>query len=146
MPRDEMVAFAAEFDPQPMHLDDDAARATMLGGLCASGWFACCILMRMCVEAFARDSASMGAPGVDEVRWLKPIRPGDQLTFRATVIDTRVSRSRPDMGFVRFNFDLYNQAGEHVVALSTSMMMGRREPAPRPDPLVANKESAEKRT
>lgn len=129
MPRDEMVAFAAEFDPQPMHLDEVAARSTMLGGLCASGWFACCILMRMCAEAFVLDSSSMGAPGVDEVRWLLPIRPGDQLTLRATVIETRASRSRPDMGFVRFNFDLFNQRNEHVVALTTSMMMGRRAPA-----------------
>ena len=126
MPRDEMVAFAAEFDPQPMHLDEAAARATMLGGLCASGWFACCILMRMCAEGFVLDSSSMGAPGVDEVRWLVPIRPGDQLTLRATVLDTRLSRSRQDMGFVRFNFDLFNQRNQHVVALTTSMMMGRR--------------------
>jgi len=126
MPRDEMVAFAAEFDPQPMHLDEAAARATMLGGLCASGWFACCILMRMCAEGFVLDSSSMGAPGVDEVRWLVPIRPGDQLTLRATVLDTRLSRSRQDMGFVRFNFDLFNQRDQHVVALTTSMMMGRR--------------------
>ena len=126
MPRDQMVAFAAEFDPQPMHLDEAAAGATMLGGLCASGWFACCILMRMCAEGFVLDSSSMGAPGVDEVRWLVPIRPGDQLTLRATVLDTRLSRSRQDMGFVRFNFDLFNQRDQHVVALTTSMMMGRR--------------------
>jgi acyl dehydratase len=131
MLRDDMVAFAAEFDPQPMHLDEDAARATMLGGLCASGWFACCILMRMCAEAFVLDSSSMGAPDVDEVRWLKPIRPNDQIVLRATVLDTRASRSRPDMGFVRFSFDLFNQRDEHVVALTTSMMMGRRATSPR---------------
>jgi acyl dehydratase len=129
MPRDEMVAFAAEFDPQPMHLDEAAARASMLGGLCASGWFACCILMRMCTEAFVLESSSMGAPGVDEVRWLEPICPGDRLSLRATVLDTRASRSRPDMGFVRFSFDLLNQRGAHVVALTTSMMMGRRTSA-----------------
>ena len=129
MPRDEMVAFAAEFDPQPMHLDEAAARSTMLGGLCASGWFACCILMRMCAEAFVLDSSSMGAPGVDEVRWLVPIRPDDRLTLRATVLDTRLSRSRPDMGLVRFRFELFNQRGEQAVALITSMMMGRRAAA-----------------
>src|ERR1700750_1596677 len=72
MPRDEMIAFAAEFDPQPMHLDEVAARETMLGGLAASGWYVCCILMRMCVDAFVGQSASMGAPGVDEVKWLRP--------------------------------------------------------------------------
>ena len=131
MPRDEMMAFAAQYDPQPMHLDEAAARQTMLGGLCASGWFACCILMRMCAEGFVLNSTSMGAPGVDEVRWLAPIWPDDALTLRATVLDTRASRIRPDMGFVRFSFDLFNQRGEHVVALTTSMMMGRRAQAAR---------------
>ena len=126
--RDEMIAFAAEFDPQPMHLDEAAARASMLGGLAASGWYACCILMRMCTDAFVLDSTSMGAPGVDEVRWLAPIRPGDELTLRATVLDTRASKSRPDMGFVRFSFELTNAAGVKVLALTTSLMLGRRTP------------------
>jgi len=126
MARDEMIAFAAEFDPQPMHLDEAAARATMLGGLCASGWYACCILMRMCAEAFVLDSRSMGAPGVDDVKWLVPIRPDDQLHLRATVIETRASASRPSMGFVRFAFELFNGQGERVMTLTTSLMMGRR--------------------
>ena len=126
LPRDEMIAFAAEFDPQPMHLDDAAARATMLGGLAASGWYACCILMRMCVDAFVGQSSSMGAPGVDEVRWLLPIRPDDALSLRATVLETRASNSRPDMGFVRFEFELFNAAGQRVATLTTSLMMGRR--------------------
>jgi acyl dehydratase len=127
MPRDEMVEFAAQYDPQPMHLDEAAARASMLGGLSASGWFVCCVLMRMCTEAFVLDSSSMGAPGVDEVKWLAPVRPGDRLSLRATVLDTRASRSRPDMGLVRFSFELFNQNGERVIAVATSMMMGRRE-------------------
>jgi acyl dehydratase len=88
--------------------------------------------MRMCTEAFVLESSSMGAPGVDEVRWLKPIRPNDRLTLRATVLDTRLSRSRADMGLVRFSFDLFNQRDEQVVALTTSMMMGRREVVPPP--------------
>jgi acyl dehydratase len=124
--RDEMVAFAADFDPQPMHLDEAAGRASMLGGLAASGWYGCCVLMRMCTDAFVLESSSMGAPGVDEVRWLAPIRAGDELTLRATVLDTRVSNSRPEMGFVRFSFELDNGAGATVLALTTSMMMGRR--------------------
>jgi acyl dehydratase len=144
VPREEMLAFAAEFDPQPMHVDEAAARATMLGGLSASGWHACCILMRMCAESFVLDSSSMGAPGVDEVKWLAPIRPDDQLRLRATVIDTRVSNSRPDMGFVRFTFELFNGAGECVMTLSTSLMMGRRD-APHPDPLPASGERQKKR-
>jgi acyl dehydratase len=129
VPRQEMLDFAAEFDPQPMHLDEAAARATMLGGLCASGWYGCCIVMRMAVDAFARDSTSMGAPGVDEVRWLKPIRPDDELRFRATVVETRVSKSRPDMGFVRFNFELLDGSGGLALTLTAAMMMGRRATA-----------------
>jgi acyl dehydratase len=124
--REEIVGFAAEFDPQPMHLDEDAARATMLGGLSASGWHACCILMRMCVDGFVSNSTSMGAPGVDEVRWLAPVRPGDQLTLRATVLETHPSNSRPDAGFVRFRFELHNAAGEAAMSLTASLMMGRR--------------------
>ena len=129
LPRDEMVAYAAEFDPQPMHLDEAAARQTMLGGLAASGWYLCCVLMRMCADAFVLDSSSMGAPGVDEVKWLKPVRPEEELRLRATVLDARASKSRPDMGFVRFEFDLFNAAGEKVMALTTSLMLGRRNKA-----------------
>ena len=129
MPCDEMMAFAAEFDPQPMHLDEVAARETMLGGLAASGWYLCCILMRMCVDAFVDRSSSMGAPGVEEVKWLKPVRPDDQLSLRATVLETRASKSRPDMGLVRFEFALFDAQGRHAVTLITSMMMGRRNAA-----------------
>lgn len=124
-----MVAFAAEFDPQPFHLDEAAARETMLGGLAASGWHSCCILMRMSVEAFVGKSSSMGAPGVDEVKWLAPIRPDDDLTLRAAVLDTRASNSRPDMGFVRFAFELSNARGERVMVLTSSLMLGRRKQA-----------------
>ena len=125
--REEMVAFAAAYDPQPMHLDEAAAAASMMGGLCASGWFACCILMRMAVDGFLHDSTSMGAPGVDEVKWLQPIRPDDAVTLRATVLDTRASRSRPEMGFVRIEYALFNAAGARVLNLTTSMMMERRK-------------------
>jgi acyl dehydratase len=124
--REDIVSFAAEFDPQPMHLDEAAASQTMAGGLCASGWQACCILMRMCADAFVVNSSSMGAPGVDEVRWLLPIRPNDQLRLRAAVLDARASRSRPDMGLVQFGFELFNATGERVMTLTTSLMMGRR--------------------
>ena len=129
LPREEMIAFAAEFDPQPMHLDEAAAQQTMLGGLSASGWYLCCILMRMCVDAFVGRSSSMGAPGVDEVRWLLPVRPDDELSLRATVLETRTSKSRPDMGFVRFEFELFNAKGRRAMTLTTSLMMGRRSEA-----------------
>jgi acyl dehydratase len=98
----------------------------MLGGLAASGWYMCCVLMRMCVDAFVGQSSSMGAPGVDEVKWLKPVRPDDELSLRATVLDARASNSRPDMGFVRFEFALLDTEGRPALTLTTSLMMGRR--------------------
>jgi len=124
--RDEIVAYAAEFDPQPFHLDADAARTTMLGGLAASGWHACCLLMRMSADSFVLNASSMGAPGVDEVRWLAPIRPDDELTLRTTVVEARPSRSRPDVGFVKFRFEMFNAAHVPVMTLTASLMMGRR--------------------
>ena len=127
--REEIIAYAAEFDPQLMHLDEEAARASMLGGLAASGWHTCAIAMRMMCDWFVLDSASMGAPGVDEVRWLRPVRPGDQLTLRRTVLETRTSKSRPDMGFVKLQFEMLNQSGDVVMTLVTPMMISRRSPA-----------------
>ena len=126
--REEIVAFAAEFDPQPMHLDETAASTTILGGLGASGWHSCCLLMRMIADGFVLDSNSMGAPGVDEVRWLKPLRPGTQIRVRATVLDTRVSNSRPEMGFVKFLYEVLDEQDAVLTTLVSSMMIARREP------------------
>jgi acyl dehydratase len=129
--REEIVAFAAEFDPQPMHLDEQAASATMLGGLGASGWHSCCLLMRMIADGFILDSSSMGGPGVDEVRWLKPLRPGTRVRVRSTVLDTRASNSRLDMGLVKFMFEMMDEADATVTTLSTTLMFGRRQPGAR---------------
>ena len=128
--REEIVAFAAEFDPQPMHLDEEAGRVGMLGGLAASGWHTCCLMMRLAADGFILNSASMGAPGVDEVRWLAPLRPGRQISLRTTVRETRVSSSRPEMGFVRMLFEVVDDAGVTVMALNSSLIMGRREKSP----------------
>ncbi|HEX2216410.1 MAG TPA: MaoC family dehydratase [Xanthobacteraceae bacterium] len=128
--REEIIAFASEFDPQPMHLDEDAARTSMLGGLAASGWHSCAIMMRMMCDWFVLDSASWGGPGVEEVKWLKPIRAGDSLTLRRTVLEKRVSNSRPEMGFVKFHYVFLNHSGEQVMTLTTVMMMGRRAAVP----------------
>lgn len=125
--REEIIDFAAQFDPQPMHLDEEAARQTMLGGLAASGWHTCCILMRMIAEGFLLDASSMGSPGIEEVRWLKPVRPGDELRVRRTVLDTRASRSRPEMGLVRFLFEVLNQNDECVMSQICLIMFGRRD-------------------
>jgi acyl dehydratase len=124
--REEIVAFAAEFDPQPMHLDELAARATPLGGLVASGWHSCCILMRMLTDGLLNDASFLGAPGVEEVKWLAPLRPGERIALRATVLETRPSGSRPDMGFVKLRLELVDATGKPVMALVVSPMFGRR--------------------
>jgi acyl dehydratase len=130
--REEIVAFAAEFDPQPMHLDEMAASATLLGGLGASGWHSCCLLMRMISDGFILDSSSMGALGIEEVRWLAPLRPGTNIRIRSTVLDTRASNSRPEMGLVKFNFEVIDDAETALTSLVTSLMFGRRQPGARP--------------
>jgi acyl dehydratase len=127
--REEIIAFASQFDPQPMHLDEEAARATMLGGLAASGWHSCAMLMRMMCDWFVLDSASWGGPGVEEVRWLKPVRAGDRLMLRRKILEKRISKSRPEMGFVKFHYTFINQDGEAAMTLVTPMMVGLRAAA-----------------
>jgi acyl dehydratase len=124
--REEIVAFAREFDPQPFHLDEEAAKGTFVGELIASGWQTCALMMRIMYDGIIHNSSSMGAPGVDEVKWLRPVRPGDTLTAHWSVLDTRVSRSRPEMGLVRLRILLLNQGGETVYEQLFSMMAGRR--------------------
>jgi acyl dehydratase len=122
--RDEIVEFAAAFDPQPMHLDEAAARASMLGSLAASGWHSCCLLMRMISDGFLGQSHFLGAP--DQVRWLKPLRAGESVIVRATVLETRASRSRPQLGFVKFLFELLDSSGAVLMTLTVSPMFARR--------------------
>jgi acyl dehydratase len=124
--REQIVAFAAEFDPQPFHIDEQQARTTMLGGLAASGWHNCALLMRIISDGFILGSSFMGSPGVEEVRWYAPVRPGDRLSVRATVLATRTSRSRADYGFVTFLFEMLNAAGVRLMSLTASLMFGRR--------------------
>lgn len=123
---DEVIRFARDFDPQPFHLDEDAGRDSLLGGLAASGWHVSAIGMRLVFDGFLHRAASLGAPGIDEVRWLKPVRPGDRLRLESVVTAVRASRSRPDRGIVSFDFALLNQDGAVVMRQSNSIMMGRR--------------------
>jgi len=125
--RDEIVEFAAAFDPQPMHPDEAAARASLLGSLAASGWHSCCLLMRMISDGLLAQSHFVGAPGVDEVRWLRPLRPGESIRVRATVLETRASRSRPQLGFVKFLFELLDSSGAVLMTLTVSPMFARRD-------------------
>jgi acyl dehydratase len=98
--QDEIIAFARQFDPQPFHVDPEAAAKSMFGGIIASGWHTCSMMMRMMVDGFLSEAASLGSPGVDEIRWLKPVRAGDTLAVTTTVLDARPSSSRPDRGVV----------------------------------------------
>jgi acyl dehydratase len=125
--REEIVAFAAEFDPQPMHLDEAAASATLLGGLGASGWHTCCLLMRIIADGFVLNSSSMGAPGIEEVRWLKPLRPGTQIRVRVTVLESRPSNSRPEMGLTKFRYEVLDETDGVLTTMISTAMLGRRE-------------------
>lgn len=124
--KDEVIAFAAAYDPQPFHLDEKAAQRSMLGGLAASGWHSCAILMRLNCDGFLNITDGRGAPGIDEVKWLKPVRPGMVLGVRAEVLSARVSQSRPSIGLVQFRFDMRDQDGVTVMTQSNFIMMGRR--------------------
>jgi acyl dehydratase len=123
---DDTIAFASEFDAQDMHIDAEKAKGSMLGTLIASGWHTGCLQMRMMVEGFLRDSVGMGAPGLEEMRWLKPVMPGDTLSVRHTVLETKVSRSRPDIGLVKLRFEVMNQRAEPVQEIVNWIIFGRR--------------------
>lgn len=125
---DEIIAFARQYDPQPMHVDPEAARSSIYGGLIASGWQTVASFMRLLVDGVIGDSASMGSPGVDNVRWLKPVRPGDTLHARFTVLESRPSNSRPDWGIVRSRGEAVNQDGEVVMHLEAVNFFARRPP------------------
>jgi acyl dehydratase len=126
--REAIVAFAAEFDPQPMHLDEMAASNTLLGGLGASGWHTCCLMMRIIADGFLLDSTSMGAPGIEDVRWFTPLRPGTNIRVRSTVLEKRTSKSRPEMGLTKMTFEVLDDADAVVMILTTTFMLGRRQP------------------
>jgi acyl dehydratase len=124
--REEILAFAQEFDPQPHHLDEAAAEASILKGLSASGWHSCALAMRMACDWFLLETAAMGSPGIDEVRWKKPVRPGDVLAMRRTVLEPRASQSKPDRGLVPMIWELVNHNGETVMSLQATTIVARR--------------------
>src|SRR5271169_4277189 len=125
--REDILAFAGEFDPQPMHLDEEAAKRSMLKGLSGSGWHLCSIMMRMLCDGFIGRTASMGSPGVDELRWLAPLRPGDDLMLEVDVTQARVSRSRPQTGIVTFKGVVRNAGGQALCKIVTPIIVRRRE-------------------
>ena len=129
MEKERMVAFAREFDPQPFHTDEKAAEASIWGGLIASGWLTGSVLMRIFYDGYLKDTAGLGSPGIDELRWLKPVRPGDTLTVRLTVLETAASRSKPDRGIVRSLMEVVNQHGEIVMTTKGVNFVKRRPTA-----------------
>ena len=126
---DEMIAFAKRFDPQTMHTDPEAAKHTPFGGLIASGWHTAGLVMRLYVEHYLTHVASLASPGLDELRWLKPVRPGDTLSVRVTVLKTAPSKSKPDRGAVTSFVEAINQAGDIVMTFKGVNIIAKRPPA-----------------
>lgn len=131
-----IVAFAREYDFQPFHVDEDAARRSFAGGLIASGWHTCALTMRLLSDDFVLRSTSMGSPGIAELRWLRPVRPGDALSARLTVKEARPSASRPDRGLVRSLTEVRNGAGETVMTQDFTVFFARRGARPEPRPVA----------
>jgi acyl dehydratase len=127
--RDAVIAFARQFDPQPFHVDEEAAKTSLFGGLCASGWHTCAMAMRMMCDEYLLDSASLGSPGIDNLRWLKPVFPGDTLAMRMEVLQARPMASKPQVGLLQSRWTLRNQHGEPVLTME-GWGMFRRRPAP----------------
>jgi acyl dehydratase len=126
---EEIKEFAGKYDPQPFHLDEEAGRQSLFGGLCASGWQTCALAMRLTVDHLLTDSSSLGSPGLESLKWLKPVYPGDQLSLRHTILESRALRKRPEIGMVRSRWELFNQWGDKVLEMDGYGFFGRRAPA-----------------
>ena len=124
--RAEIIAFASEFDPQPMHLDEEAASRSMAGGLSGSGWHMCALAMRLQVDGFIGRTDTLGGLGVDEVKWLAPLRPGDDVTLEVHIDEARLSNSRPDCGIVKIRCEMFNAAGTRLMSIVSNGLMRRR--------------------
>jgi acyl dehydratase len=125
---EEIKSFAREFDPQFFHLDEDRAKASVLGGLSASGWHTCGIVMRLMVDGYLGRTAGMGSPGLDEVRWLKPVYAGETLLGRMTVLAKRQSKSRPEMGLVTMKWEARSATGETKIDMTGVNLIRVRRP------------------
>ena len=125
----EIADFARQFDPQPFHLDEAAGASSVFGKLCASGWHTCAMAMRLTVDNFLSHSASMGSPGLENLRWLKPVFPGDTLRLQHTILESRPLSSRPDTGLVRSMWEMFNQDDDKVLQMEGYGMFRRRHPA-----------------
>jgi len=124
--REDIIAFAKQFDPQPFHLDDEAAKASVFGALCASGWHTCALAMRLMVTEFLCHTSSMGSPGLENIKWLKPVFPNDELRLQTTVLETKPMGKRPDIGMTRNLWEMFNQHGDKVLHMEGWGMFRRR--------------------
>jgi acyl dehydratase len=122
----DIIAFAKQFDPQPFHVDEAAAKASLYGGLIASGWHTVALVMRMMCDSYMLDAASLGSPGIDNLKWLMPVRPGDTIRAQRTTLEVRASASRPEMGLVKTRWEVFNQNGEQVMTMEGYGMFRRR--------------------
>jgi acyl dehydratase len=129
--REEIVEFATAWDPQPFHLDEAAAQASIYGQLIASGWHTACIFMRLFADGLLSRAAAIGSPGLDELRWLKPVYAGDRLEARVEILEVRPSRSRPDRGAARVRCVVSNQRGDEVLTMIATVMFLRHPVGPR---------------
>jgi acyl dehydratase len=132
MTAEEIMDFARQFDPQPFHLSEEAGKNSLFGGLCASGWHTCALAMRMMCDAYLLESASLGSPGLENIRWLKPVRPGDTLHVRSVVLEARPMDSKPHVGLLRTRWEMINQNNEEVMQMEGYGMFRRRDVA-KPD-------------
>lgn len=122
----EMITFAEAFDPQPFHISEEKARDSIFGGLIASGWHTCAIFMRLYVDNFLTQTISLGSPGLDHIRWLKPVFPNDSLSGRVTILETKPSSNRPGVGSIKIKSEMLNQSGEVVMQLEGTGLFGKR--------------------
>ncbi len=127
--REDIIAFASQFDPQPFHLDDEAGKASVFGALSASGWHTCAMAMRLMVTGFLNETSSLGSPGLEGIKWLKPVYPGDQLRLQSTVLQTKPMRKRADVGMTLSLWEMFNQNGDKVLQMEGWSMFRRRHPA-----------------
>ena len=127
--REEILEFARKYDPQPFHVDEEAASRTMYGGIIASGWHTCAMAMRRLCEGFLNHAQGVGSPGIDEIRFLRPVRPGDVLRVEVEIVDVKPSPSKPDRGSITQKILVLNQKDEVVLTMQAITMMRRRNPA-----------------
>lgn len=126
--KDEIIGFARVYDPQPHHIDEEAAKLSLVNGLCASGWHSCSMFMRLLADGMLAHCAALGASAIDEVKWKRPVRPGDIMKARSTCLDKRLMRSRPGVGICKMHHDVFNQADELLMTVDNSFFIRVRNP------------------